>query len=93
MIVVWTDAAANLGDEAGIDQPADLDRFGGMATCRDIGWLISKNRKEVRLCVGQVLDDETIRHSNTIPTGWIKEIIYLNNPFEEPHAVSKPIAN
>ena len=80
----------DLSHEASLDQPTELGAFGGMAMCRDIGWLVSKTRKEIVLAVGQVLDDNSIRHSNTIPTKWVREIIYLNNPFEAENAPITP---
>ena len=78
---MWRDASLDSDHEATLDQPTELVNFGGMATCRDIGWLVSKNKKEVRLAVGQILDNNSVRHANTIPAGWIREIIYLKNPF------------
>lgn len=79
--MIWDDATIDTGHEASLDDPVELGSFGGMSTCRDIGFLVSIDKEVVVLAVGST--DTTIRHSNTVPTGWVREIIYLPNPFEK----------
>ena len=78
--VVWEDAAADFSHEGSLDNPKDADKFGGFAPCRDVGYLIRKNRKEVVVAWGLMTEDNSYRHSNTIPRSWIKEIIVLSRP-------------
>lgn len=85
MEIVWTDAATNSGDEGNLSDPATAQKFGGLVESRDVGYLISKNRTEVKLAVSIFPEDGTYRHSNTIPRGWIKEIIVLSRPPDQLH--------
>lgn len=73
--VVWLDAQIVPAHDGIVGEP--LDEFGGLAECRDVGYLVRMNKRELVLCVSRCLDDNTIRHSNTLPRGWVKQIIYL----------------
>ena len=85
MEIVWTDAAANTGDEGSLADPQSETRFGGLVTCHDVGFLISKNRKEVKLAVSVFPEDDSYRHSITIPRGWVQEILVLQRPSSQLH--------
>ena len=80
--VIWLDAAINTEDEGDLSAPETLRKFGGLVLCSDVGYLISKGRREVKLAVGICREDHTYRHSNTIPRGWIRKILYLTRPEE-----------
>lgn len=76
--VVWTDACIDQDQVARLDEPtAEQAKFGGLVTCRDVGYLVHKDRKVVILAVGVCEYDNSYRHSNTIPRGWVKEIVNL----------------
>ena len=87
--VVWEDAVLDQDANGDLDQPATADKFGGMRTCSDVGYLIRKDRKVIVLAVGVCRADQTYRHANTIPRGWVKQIIYLQRP-EAPNATNPP---
>jgi hypothetical protein len=76
--VVWEDAAIDTEHSGDLDTPGTAATFGGMVTCRDVGYLVRKDRKVIVLAVGVVQDSQSYRHSNTIPRGWVKEIIPLS---------------
>lgn len=76
--VVWIDAALSGEDSGDLEQPASAAKFGGLAVCSDVGYLIRKDKKVIVLSVGVCRDDQTYRHSNTIPRGWVKEIVLLD---------------
>ena len=78
--IVWEDATLNSAAEGDLENPATASKFGGMAICSDVGYLIRKDRKVVVLAVGICRDDFTYRHANTIPRGWIKEVTVLSRP-------------
>ena len=78
--VRWIDAALDGGSEGELEKPETAAAFGGLKTCRDIGYLIVSNKKVVKLAVSLCEEDNDYRHSNTIPRGWVKEIIYLTRP-------------
>jgi hypothetical protein len=80
--VVWLDSYISTDHEADLD--AGTAGFGGVIECRDIGYLVSKRRYnpaakryELVLSVSRCFSDNTTRISNTIPCGWVKQIIYL----------------
>lgn len=75
MEVIWLDAYINADHEASFAEGSD--KFGSLIECRDIGYLVRKNRKEVVLSVSRCFADNTTRISNTIPRNWVKAIIYL----------------
>ena len=83
MEVVWIDAEINADHYGTLKDPSTAAKFGGRAECRDIGYLIRKNRQEVVLAVGLLTEDDGYRHSNTIPRGWIKTIIPLTRQEEK----------
>lgn len=74
--VVWIDAVADVEHEADLNDKAQVRDFGGLVVCKDVGYLVRRNRKEVVLAVGFV-DKTVVRHSNTIPSPWIISITYL----------------
>lgn len=82
--ITWIDAAANAGDEGSLSDPASEQAFGGLVQCRDIGYLISKTRKEVKLATSISPEDGSYRSSVTIPRGWIipNGISILQRPTE-----------
>ena len=96
--IIWTDAAINTDHEAVLNDGSSESKFGGLVQCRDIGYLISKGRTEVKLAVSLCPEDGSYRHSNTIPRGWIKQIIILSRPpqleaiKEEPDAQAQEAA-
>lgn len=73
--VIWVDA--QIVPSHGWLEGEPLEGFGGLAECRDIGYLVRETKKELILAVSRSLDDNSIRHSNTIPRGWVKQIIHL----------------
>ena len=75
--VVWLDAVLDQDAQGDLDVPATADKFGGMKTCSEVGYLIRKDRKVVVLAVSICRDDQTYRHSNTIPRGWVQRITKL----------------
>ena len=78
--IVWEDAALEGAAEGDLETPDTAVKFGGMKLCSDVGYLIRKDRKVVVLAVGVCRDDQTYRHANTIPRGWVREIIPLTRP-------------
>lgn len=76
--VIWVDAALDSTHTGDLEDPASALKFGGRLECSDVGYLIRKDRKEVVLAVGICRADNTYRHSNTIPRGWIKKITSLS---------------
>lgn len=78
--VVWEDAALDTDEEGDLDDPDSASKFGGLSICSDVGYLISKTAREVKLAVSVSRDWGTYRHSNTIPRRWVKEILYLSRP-------------
>lgn len=74
--VVWIDATIKPSHEGDLDDSSTLAKFGGLDICRDIGYLVDRNRKVIKLAVS-IGEDNTYRHANTIPTGWVKRIIPL----------------
>lgn len=78
--VVWTDAAMDAAHDGDLDRPDTAQKFGGLKLCSDVGYLIRKGRKVVVLAVGICRDDQTYRHSNSIPRGWVREIVVLSRP-------------
>lgn len=82
--VVWTDACINTDHEGQLNDTESAKRFGGLALCSDIGYLITSDRKVVKLAVSLCRDDDSYRHSNTIPRSWVKSITILQRA-EEPH--------
>lgn len=85
MEVTWIDAYFNVVDEVDM---ADLDKkaatFGTTMQCQDIGYLVRKTAREVVLATSRCPADNTIRHSNTIPAGWVRSIVYLTPAAPEP---------
>jgi hypothetical protein len=82
--VRWSDATIDLsaeGDPAVAGSAAD---FGGQSIHRDLGYLIRKDKKDLVLAVSLCEDDHSYRHANTIPRGWVKQIIILTRPPEAP---------
>lgn len=75
--VVWMDAVLDTEHQGDLSDPKTADKFGGMAECSDVGYLIRKSKTEVVLAVGVCRLDSTYRHSNTIPTSWVKSITEL----------------
>ncbi|MGQ0721012.1 MAG: hypothetical protein ACT4PE_05490 [Candidatus Eiseniibacteriota bacterium] len=90
--VVWEDAAADLTHEGTLKDSETAKTFGGMVVCRDIGYLIRKNRKEVVLACGLMCEDNAYRHSNTIPAGWVREIVPLTRATPKPPPAGSPTA-
>jgi hypothetical protein len=88
--VVWEDAAADLTHEGTLKDSETAKTFGGMVVCRDIGYLIRKNRKEVVLACGLMCEDNAYRHSNTIPAGWVREIVPLSRSTSKPRRGGRP---
>ena len=82
--VVWVDAAMNSDHTGDLDDPSTRAKFGKLLMCSDVGYLIRKDRKELVLAVGVCREDQTYRHSNTLPMGWVKEVIYLTRPQAQP---------
>lgn len=66
--IVWEDAYANLGDEADLEDPTN---FGKTVICMDVGFVIRETKRYVVLGIGVCHDDNTVRHSNTIPKSMI----------------------
>ena len=58
--------------------------FGGLTECRDVGYLIEKSRTVVKLAISICEEDNTYRHSNTIPRGWVRSITVLSRPSADP---------
>lgn len=78
MEVIWDDAALNA---AAVAHTTENDEpFGKLIECRDIGYLVEINRKEVILCISITEEDNQFRTSNTIPRKWTKEILLLERP-------------
>lgn len=78
--VIWTDAAIDVDHEGQVHDADSIKKFGGLARCRDIGYLIRKNRTEVVLASGLIPDEGGFRHSNTFPRNWVSQIIPLSRP-------------
>lgn len=83
--ITWLDAAINTEHEGQLNDKESTSRFGGLVECRDVGYLIEKTRKEVKLAVSICPEDQTYRHSNTIPRGWVRQIIVLHRPDNQLH--------
>ena len=77
--ITWVDAAISPADEGSLDTPS---AFGGLIECRDIGYLIEKTRKTIKLASSITEEDNGYRHANTIPRGWVRRITYLARPSE-----------
>ena len=80
--VVWIDAVIDPEKSGDLTDPSTAARFGGLALCSDVGYLIAQDRREIKLAVSVCRDDNTYRHSNTIPRGWVKSVTYLTRPPE-----------
>jgi len=72
--IVWKDAYTNVSDEVDL---ADTAGFGRTMVCWDIGWLVRETKEYLVLAVGACPDDNTVRHSNTIPRSMILEVVPL----------------
>jgi len=75
--VTWIDACTDVSHEADLADKQAMKDFGGLVLCKDVGYLVRKNRHEVVLAVSQFVDEDSVRHSNSIPARWIKSIVYL----------------
>lgn len=82
--VIWRDAVINTDHEGQLCDREGEQKFGGLATYSDIGYLIRKTATEIVLAVSICRDDSTYRHSNTIPRGWVKAINHLHRPNDQP---------
>lgn len=71
-------------------EPESLKAFGGLMECRDIGYLVGNNRQSVTLAVSISVEDNSFRHSNTIPRGWVRRITHLARPPETEAIPSVP---
>jgi len=87
--VIWIDAAISPEAQGTLSEPGSTAMFGGLLECRDVGYLIGYNRKEIKLAVSISLEDNSFRHSNSIPRGWVRKVIHLTRPSEEPKANEK----
>lgn len=88
MIVAWVDSILKTEDE--VDLKDDISHFGKLFEREDIGFLVRKDRKEVVLAVSRCHEDNTVAYSNTIPTNWVRKIIYLTPiPEETPNECPK----
>jgi hypothetical protein len=83
--IVWHDANIEPAHKAYLDDGAD--KFGELAELRDIGYLVRKNRRELVLAVSRCESENSVTTSNTIPFGWVDDIIYL-----EPRRTNAPEA-
>lgn len=82
--VVWIDSYIDMTQETSFD--ASVADFGKLSECRDIGYLVHKNKRgKLVLAVSRCLADDTARFANAIPFRWVKEIIYLEPKKEETH--------
>jgi hypothetical protein len=82
--VIWQDACINTDHEGQLNDQEATKQFGGLALCSDIGYLISKTKTEIRLAVSLCRDDNSYRHSNTIPRGWIKSLNFFHRSDDQP---------
>lgn len=71
-MVVWRDAYTNLIDESELPTSST---FGKTVICYDVGFFIRETATDLVLGLGACVDDDTVRHSNTIPKSMILDII------------------
>lgn len=84
VVVTWVDSSLKSTDE--VDLKDDVSGFGKLWLREDIGFLVRNDRKEVVLSISRCHEDNTVSYSNTIPRGWVKKVIYLQEIPEEEHA-------
>lgn len=81
--IEWVDASLDGSGTLDLENPATIKSFGGLKVCRDIGYLVYKDKRVVKLALSLCPEDSDCRHANTIPRGWVKRIIVLTRPEEE----------
>ena len=84
--IIWHDASLELDGAGSLADAAGPVAFGGTVECRDVGYLIAENvkdengRRVTKLAVSISESDNSYRHSNSIPQGWIKRKVILARP-------------
>ena len=67
-VIIWLDATYDTTDDAYLD---DTSEFGKLHTCIDAGMVVRETKNYVVMAIGGAVDDNTVRHSNTIPKSLI----------------------
>lgn len=76
MIVEWEDAAI----DADYDGPLDTTPGDGTMVLRDIGFLVTRNRRVIKLAGSSCAENQTVRWINSIPTRLVRRVIPLSEP-------------
>lgn len=79
--MTWVDSILETTHE--VDLKDDQSGFGKLVEREDIGFLVRSDRKEVVLAISRCHSDNTVSYSNTIPRGWVKKVVYLQEIPEE----------
>lgn len=87
--VVWIDAALAVEAGGSLNEPQPAETT-GLLECRDVGYLVELTRREIKMAVSVSPEDNSYRHMNSIPRGWVKAVIYLRR--SESEAPSKNAA-
>lgn len=77
--VTWQDAA--ISPSAGssfTESPEDQAKFGGSLLCRDVGYLIRWDSRDIVLAVNCIDEQNEYRHSNTIPRRMVRKVEILS---------------
>jgi hypothetical protein len=77
--VVWDDAALNAAAVAHTTE-GDVEEFGKLMECRDVGYLVEIDKKAIKLAISITEEDNQFRSANIIPRKWTREIILLERP-------------
>lgn len=90
VLVSWQDASFRVDHEATLGEKNALKSFGGLYLMEDVGFLVEITRTHIKLSVARCREDNTIRHANTIPRGWVRDIIVLTPAKEPQNAPTTP---
>jgi hypothetical protein len=75
--VEWVDAEIDPSSSGNLSNPDEVKKFGDLALCRDVGYLVRMDKKVVVLAVGISPEDGGFRHSNTVPRSLVLKITRL----------------
>ena len=75
--VTWLDAIADPIPTGDFTHESGPDTFGGVVECKDVGYLVRHDAKEVILAVSRCLSHNDYRHPNSIPTKMVTDITIL----------------